>query len=118
MKERDPLSQLLQSWQPRSPINNQEFADEVMRRIRQSKTEPYWKRAISAWSDALDEWLPAPGILVPVAASLVLFLGVAQWTFTVKPQAKNLAALQWHERVTKPLAKESLTGTYVQLTKN
>jgi hypothetical protein len=117
MKERDPLSQLLQNWQPKCPIDNQKFAYDVMRRIRQAKTEPFWKRAIATWSEVLDEWLPSPGILVPVAASLVLFLGVIQWTFKAEQQAKTLAALQWHEQVAKPLAKQSLAGTYVQLTR-
>jgi len=117
MKERDPLSKLLQNWQPQSPIDNQKFAKDVMRQIRQIKTEPSWKRVISVWSEILDEWLPSPRVLVPVAASLVLFLGGIEWTFKAEGQAKTLAALQWHERISKPLAKESLTGTYAQLTK-
>jgi p-aminobenzoyl-glutamate transporter AbgT len=116
MKERDPLSQLLQSWQPKCPIDNQKFAYEVMRRIRQTKKEPSWKRVMANWSEMIGDWLPAPEVVIPIAASLVLLIGVMQLE-KVNQQAKQLAALQWHDQLSKPLAKESFAGIYTQLTK-
>ena len=114
MNENDSLSRLFKTWQPKSPHLPEPFVQETVRRIRQSKSEPFWKRLANRWSETLSEWLPSPNMAIPVAASLIIFLGALQWNAGVH-EAKTLAALQWHEELSQPLAKVSLTGTYAQL---
>lgn len=116
MNENDPLSRLLKNWQPQSPYGTEQIAQNVMRLIRQRQTEPLWKRLGIQWAEFLSDWLPSPNVLVPVAASIILFVGALQLTLGVR-EAKSLAALQWQEQLSNPLAKASLTGSYAQFVK-
>lgn len=116
MNPNDPLSRLLKSWEPESPYSSGQIAQNVLRRIRQGRVDPLWKRLAHHWGEILEEWLPSPNAWLPVAASLVLFLGVLQWNRGVN-QAKMFAAMHWHEQLSSPLAKASLSGAYEELVK-
>ncbi len=109
----DPLSELFKKWQPIHPASRQDFVRDVMRRIRQEQIAPQGKGGWKGWGRILDEWLPSPAVLVPACAAVMLIVAAFQWNKAVK-QAKEIAALQWHEEISKPFGKVSISGTIAQ----
>ena len=114
MNPNDPLSKLLRQWKPSNPsFSVERFTADTMRKIR---LHPRKSSLESRIQSIFEEWLPSPNILVPIAASLILFLAAFHWIDATQ-QTKNLVAFQWYEELSQPMAKASLAGTYAQLEK-
>lgn len=117
MNDSDLLSKLMKNWQPQSPHSTERFVQDTMRKIRLGKEEPALKRWTESFGELLSEWLPAPRILLPVAASIVILFGIVQGLGAIG-QAKTVAALSWHEQLSHTRSNVSLTGAYSELSKN
>jgi len=113
MNPSDPLENLLKSWTPQSPQDPPSFTRETMAHIRSLKKEPFLRKTLRIFDELSEDWLPSPGVLVPIAALLVLFVAVHQSQRGIE-NAKAVAALEWHEELSNPLAKTTLTGAYHQ----
>lgn len=114
MKSNDSLTKLLKTWQPKDPsFSVERFIADTMRQIRLHSQRSFPRTWIQL---IMDEWLPSPNILMPIAASVILFLAIFHWNGIVQ-QTKNMTASQWYEELSRPMAKSSLTGAYTQLRK-
>ena len=107
----DPLSELFKKWQPPCPTPMQNMVRDVMRQIRQKQSAPSRSSARAGWGRILDEWLPSPAILAPACAMLMLLMAAFQWN-KAQEQAKEIVALRWHEEISKPFGKMSISGTF------
>ncbi len=111
----DPLSRLLQAWQPEPTGSTRQFVDATIRRLRQERTAPLRERVFAGLNGILREWLPSPGWFLPATASLVCLLAAHYWLEGTQ-LARTEMALNWRSEVSRPLARISLSGAYVQLT--
>ena len=120
MNPKDPLHEILQKWEPKSPHSTAKFVNDTLRAIRLRETRPAWKILWHGWLERIDgwmgEWFPAPQTLVPVAAALILLVTLIRWT-DVDDHAKSVAALRWQQSMTQPMGQGSLTGRYASLIK-
>ena len=112
----DPLSRLLQTWRPSPPQTDPRLVPDTMRAVRQSRQDPAWKRVVLRWTEVLEEWAPVSPAWLPVAASIIFLLAAFKWD-QANDQGRTLSAARWqHERI-QPLSRVSLTGAYLQSTK-
>lgn len=109
----DPLSKLLQQWQPEDPDPQTAFVPETLRRLRAERARSPWSRTSEAWTEFLNAWLPAPRILVPSAAAAIVFAVALQWN-AIEREARGLAALAWQQTVSQPDARISLAGAWLE----
>ena len=115
MNTRDPLDELLKKWEPQTPHSTAKFVNDTLRAIRLRETRPAWKIASDGWLERVDgwmsEWLPAPRVLMPVAAAAILMVTAFQWT-SIDGHAEAVAALRWQQNMAQPMAGASLSGSY------
>lgn len=115
MKNHDPLSDLLKRWEPKSPHATAKFVNDTVRAIRLRETRPAWRIAWDGWTERLDgwitEWLPAPRVLVPVAAALLVLTTALQWT-SIDSHAPAVAALRWQQTMSQPMGGSTLSASY------
>jgi len=105
MKSEDPFSRLLHDWNPQSPARDDDVIRGVMQALEPQETFFDW---------ILREWFPKPRVLLPVAASLMIFAAGIQWARMV--HAARVAAVEkWRVDATQPLGGASLAGMYTQL---
>lgn len=120
MKSNDPLSLLMKQWKPQNPHSTAKFVSDTLRILRQREARPAWRIAWDGWLERADgwmgEWLPAPRVLVPVAASLILLVVSFQWAKASR-QAEAVAAFRWQQEMTQPMGQGSLSGDYARFIK-
>ena len=120
MNSKDRLSELLKKWEPKSPHSTAKFVHDTLRTIRLRETRPGWRIAWDGWLERADgwmgDWLPAPRVLVPVAASLILLVVSFQWAKASR-QAEAVAAFRWQQGITQPMGQGSLSGDYARFIK-
>jgi hypothetical protein len=116
MKHPDPFEKLLQNWTPQNPHDISRYTRETMSLIRGSPKESLWERISVITEDFLNTWLPSPNVLLPIALGMVLFFAATASESSVE-KVKNIAAIQWYDEITNPLAQNSLTGVFKQQTR-
>jgi hypothetical protein len=62
------------------------------------------------------DWMPAPRVLMPLAAALILLVGGLQW-MRVDREAPAVTALRWQQSLTQPMGQGSLANSYVNFIK-
>lgn len=112
MDARDPLSRLMSRWEPKNPHALPKFVQDTVRQIRLLDQRPRWRVWADGWMERIDEWvlewLPAPRVLLPVAASFVVLIGTVQWA-RLESHTQNLASLRWQQAAAQPLQPGTLS---------
>jgi len=120
MKSDDSLSNLLKRWEPKSPHTTAKFVNDTLRAIRLREQRPAWRMVRDGFLERLDgwiiEWMPAPRVLMPVAAALILMVAGLQW-MQVDREAPTISALRWQQNLAQPMGQGSLANSYVHFIK-